>query len=260
MNKLNLLVLLLITNIAQADIKHEMMLYEDNGITMHGYHVFDDTLSGERPGILLIHEWWGQSDYIRNRARRLAKAGYSVLAVDLYGNGKRANNVTEAASMSSEVMSNMKHAKGKFLAAKQTLGAHTVTDATRIAAIGYSFGGGLVIRMARMGVDLEGAVNFFGQLGGDKKAKKGDITAKLLVLEGESDPFIAKADIKSFKSEMDQAGVDYKLLTYPNAQHSFTNPNSDDNGKIYGLPLAYNKKADEQSWQALQQFLETIFR
>jgi len=259
MKRLSLLVFLALSNFAQADIKYEMMPYQNKGVTMHGYHVFDDSHSGKRPGILLVHEWWGQSDYIRNRARLLAKEGYSVLAVDLYGNGKRANNVAEAASMSGEVMSNMEQAKDKFIAAKKTLGAHSATDASQIAAIGYSFGGGLVIRMARMGVDLAGAVNFFGQLKANEKAKKGDITAKLLVLEGQSDPFITKEDIDSFKNEMDQAGVDYKLLTYPDAQHSFTNPNSDDNGKIHGLPLAYNREADEQSWQALGQFLKTIF-
>ena len=233
--------------------------YTHNEATMKGYLAYNASSDAKRPGILVVHEWWGHNEYARQRARQLAEVGYIALAVDMYGEGKQANHPEDAGKFASQVMSNMEAMKGRMLAAKQYLMSAALCDSTKIAAIGYCFGGGVVLHAARMGMDLDGVVSFHGSLGTASPAQSGTVVAKVLVLNGADDPFVTKEQIETFKEEMDSAGVDYTFINYPGAVHAFTNPAADSLGARFNLPLAYNKSADESSWEEMKRFLQKIF-
>jgi len=233
--------------------------YTSGSTTMKGYLAYDDAISGKRPGVLVVHEWWGQNEYARKRAEMLAELGYTALAVDMYGNGKQATHPEDAGKFSGELRRNLPEARARFEAAMKLLQQQPTVDADRIAAIGYCFGGGVVLEMARRGLDLKAVVSFHGSLGTDHPAEKGAIKAKILVANGADDPFTTPEQIAAFKQEMDAAGADYQFINYPGAKHSFTNPSADQYGKQFNLPLEYNKEADEQSWQAMQQLFKQVF-
>ena len=243
-----------------AEIKGKEVIYSAGDTTLKGYLAVDTAKSGQRPAVLIVHEWWGHNDYARKRAQMLAKLGYTALAVDMYGDGKQASHPKDAKKFSGEVFSNMPAAKARFLAAIDLLKSQPSVDGDKIAAIGYCFGGGVVLAMARMGVDLDGVASFHGSLGTPAPAKKGAVKGKVLVLNGAADPFVKPESIDAFKKEMAAANVDYKLISYPDAKHSFTNPEADSFGQKFKLPLQYNKKADQQSWAELQTFFKDIFK
>jgi dienelactone hydrolase len=226
---------------------------------MKGFLAWDANLTGERPGVLVVHEWWGHNDYARDRARQLAELGFTALAVDMYGDGKTAEHPDDAGKFAGEVMQNIPAAEGRFNAAHELLDAHASTDPAKTAAIGYCFGGGVVLHMARAGADLAGVVSFHGSLPGDPVADPGAVKAKALVLHGAADPFVTPEQIEAFKKSMDDAGVGYRFVAYEGVQHSFTNPDADAYGEKFELPLAYNADADERSWQAMLEFFEEIF-
>jgi len=242
-----------------AEIKTVEVSYREDDTLLKGMLAYDDAIEGKRPGVLVVHEWWGQNDYARRRAKMLAELGYTALAVDMYGDGKTADHPKDASAFSSAVGGNLPLAKARFDAALNLLKKDPTVDAARIAAIGYCFGGGIVINMARMGEDLAGVVSFHGSLGTNSPAKKGDIKTRLLVLNGAEDPFTKPQQIAAFKKEMDDAGADYRFVNYPGAKHSFTNPDADKFGKEFGLPLEYNEQADKDSWQQMQDFFREIF-
>jgi dienelactone hydrolase len=243
---------------ALAAVHGEEVTYTSGNTTMKGYLAYDDSISGKRPGVLVVHEWWGHNEYARKRAKMLAELGYTALAVDMYGDGKLASHPTDAGKFSGEVKKNMPEAKARFVAAMQLLQQQPTVDPERIAAIGYCFGGGIVLEMARLGLDLKAVVSFHGSLGTDHPAQKGEIKGKILVANGAADPFTTPEQISAFKQEMDAAGVDYQFVTYPGAKHSFTNPAADQYGKKFNMPLEYNRAADEQSWQAMQQLFKQV--
>jgi len=234
--------------------------YRAEDTTMQGYMAYDDTIKGQRPGVLVVHEWWGLNDYARKRARMLAKLGYTGFALDMYGEGKQAQHPDDAKKFSSEVMKNLPLAKARFSAALNLLRKHKTVDPQRIAAIGYCFGGGVVLQMARSGIDLAGVASFHGMLGTTTPAQAGVIKAKILVMTGADDPFVPKEQVAQFKQEMEAAHVDYKVISHPGAKHAFTNPDADTYGKKFNLPLAYNKTADQASWRELQGFLQRLFK
>jgi len=233
--------------------------YSSGETTMKGYLAYDDAISGRRPGVLVVHEWWGQNEYARKRARMLAELGYTALAVDMYGNGKLATHPEDASKFSGELRNNLTEATARFEAAMKLLRLHPTVEPGKIAAIGYCFGGGIVLEMARRGFNLRAVASFHGSLGTEHPTRKGMIKAKLLVANGADDPFTTPEQIAAFKQEMDAAEVDYKFINYPGAKHSFTNPDADKLGKQYNLPLAYNQAADEASWQALQELFREAF-
>ena len=234
--------------------------YLSDGVTLKGYLAYDNTIQGKAPGVLVVHEWWGLNDYARKRARMLAELGYTALAVDMYGEGKQAMHPDDAGKFSSEVMMHFDTAKARFMAGEEFLKKQPTVDPDRIAAIGYCFGGGVVLNMARQGADLKGVVSFHGMLAAIKPAEPGAIKARILVLHGADDKFTTPEQIEAFKKEMANANADYKFIAYPGAMHSFTNPEATAYGKKFNLPLAYNKKADEESWSAMKMFLEGIFK
>lgn len=252
--------LILGASVAQAKVVGEEVTYTADGVTMKGFLAYDRDIKGKRPGVLVVHEWWGHNEYARKRALLLAGMGYTALAVDMYGDGKTADHPDDAGKFASEVSKNLPVAKARFLAAMKTLAKHRTVAPGQIAAIGYCFGGGVVLNMAREGVDVKGVASFHGSLApAAGPAEKGKMKAKVAVFTGEDDPMITKDQVEAFSKEMEAAGVDYRLVSYPGVKHSFTNPAADELGKKFKLSLAYNAAADKDSWSQLGDFLEGIF-
>ena len=245
---------------AQAAVQGEEISYKAGGTVLKGYLAYDDSIKGKRPGVLVVHEWWGHNEYARKRARMLAELGYTALAVDMYGNGQQAEHPDDAGKFANEVAQNRDAAKARFLAAMKLLQNHSTVDPRHIAAIGYCFGGGVVLEMARMGVPLNGVVSFHGSLGTAHPAQRGKVKAKVLVLNGADDPFVKPEQIAQFKKEMEKAKVSYKFISYPGAKHSFTNPDADAYGQKFNLPLEYNAEADRRSWDEMQMLFAKLFR
>jgi dienelactone hydrolase len=244
---------------AAAAVTGSEVMYSAGGVEMKGYLAFDDAVQGKRPGILVVHEWWGHNEYARKRARQLAGMGYTALAVDMYGDGRQADHPEDAQKFAMAVMSDLDAASVRFDAAMEVLKKHPSTDPGKIAAIGYCFGGGVVLNMARMGKDLDGVASFHGSLAALTPAAKGKVKAKFLVCNGADDQFTTAEQIESFKKEMSDAGVDLRFMTYEGAKHSFTNPDADSVAEKFGLPLGYSEAADKKSWQDLDRFLKDIF-
>jgi dienelactone hydrolase len=227
---------------------------------MKGYLVYNPKIKGKRPGVLVVHEWWGLSDNIKQRTRMLAALGYTAMAVDMYGSGKQISHPEDAEKLSAELMKNFDTAKNRFLAALNFLKKQKNIDTQNIAAVGYCFGGGMVLNMARQGIDLKGVVSIHGNLVPVKTAKPGDIKARILVLHGADDKFVTKEQIESFKQEMKNARADYHFISYPGAMHGFTNPDADKISKKFNIPLGYNAEADQKSWMEMTKFLREIFK
>jgi dienelactone hydrolase len=245
---------------AVPDIKEKTVTYSAQGVEMKGYLVYDGNISGRRPGVLVVHEWWGLNDYARMRARMLAKLGYAALALDMYGGDTVADHPDEAGKFSSELIKNFDVAKARFIAGMDFLKNQPVADPIRIGAIGYCFGGGIVLNMARQNIGLRGVASFHGSLTPSMPATSGSIKAKILVLNGEADSFVTPEQIKQFKQEMKAAGADYRFISYPSALHGFTNPEADTIARKFNLPIGYNADADTKSWEALEKFLKDIFK
>lgn len=254
------LLLLCFSGLAAAEVVGKPVEYRSGDMTFKGYLAYDDALKGKRPGILVVHEWWGHNEYARKRAEMLAAQGYTALAVDMYGNGKQASHPDDAGRFAGEVKKNMGVATMRFIAADYFLQAQESVEPSQISAIGYCFGGGVVLEMARRGVDLDLVASFHGSLGTDYPAKADTVKAKVLVYNGADDPFVKAEQIDAFKAEMTKAGIDFSFTNYPGTKHSFTNPGADKFGKKFKLPLAYNKQADEKSWKSLLKELNTIYR
>ena len=245
--------------LAQAEVQGQEVTYQANGTTLKGYVAYDNAIQGKRPGVLVVHEWWGHNEYARKRARMLAQLGYTALAVDMYGDGKQAHHPDDAGKFAGEVSKNMPMAKARFEAGMNVLRKDETVDSGRLAAIGYCFGGGVVLNMARQGEDLKGVLSFHGSLATDSPAEPGKVKARIMSFSGEADPMIGAESVTAFKKEMDNAGANYRVVTYPGAKHSFTNPDADELGKKFKLPLAYDAEADKDSWQQATVFLREVF-
>jgi dienelactone hydrolase len=246
--------------VADPKIQGKAVEYSAQGAVMKGYLAYDENIKDKRPGVLVVHEWWGLVDYSRKRARMLAELGYTAFAVDMYGDGKVAVHPDDAQKFSSEFLKSPDVANARFMAAMDFLKQQPTVDPNRIAAVGYCFGGGVVLNMARQGLDLKGVASFHGSLAAVKPAQPGGIKAKILVLNGADDKFVTSEQIETFKQEMKSAGADFQFISYPGAIHSFTNPEADAYGKKFNLPLGYNADADKQSWDEMKKFLNSIFK
>ena len=238
----------LVSASAYAAVQGREVSYSADGTTLKGYIAYDDAIQGKRPGILVVHEWWGLNDYSRKRARMFAEQGYTAMALDMYGDGKQATHPDDAQKFSSDVSSNAALAKARFDAALDLLKQEKTVDPDEIAAVGYCFGGSVVLNMARAGEPLKAVLSFHGGLGTDHPAQAGTVKARIASFTGEADPFIPAAQVDAFRQEMDKAGVNYEVKTYPGAKHAFTNPDADQYGEQFKLPLAYNEAADKDSW------------
>lgn len=242
---------------AQAAVQGRAVDYTLGNMTFKGYLVAEEG-TRKRPGVLVVHEWWGHNEYARKKATALAEAGYVALAVDMYGDGKQAQHPKEAGEFASAVQKDLPLAKARFEAALAFLKQQPEVDPKNLSAIGYCFGGGIVLEMARQGLDLKGVASFHGSLATAQPAQPGTIKAKILVLHGAADQLIPPEKVTAFEQEMRQAKAEWELISYPNVQHSFTNPDADHYAKQFALPLAYDEHADKDSWAKLLNFLTTV--
>ncbi|MFO1518801.1 MAG: dienelactone hydrolase family protein [bacterium] len=258
MKKIFVLFLLLFLTSSQgwSAVKTQVVNYQYGGTTMKGYLAWDDAVSGKRPGILVVHEFWGLNDYARQRAEQLAKMGYVALAADMYGDGKSSMHPEEAQSMMQEVRSNIKTWVGRATAALQVLKDNPNVDPQKLAAIGYCFGGATALQLAYSGADLKAAVSFHGSLPIPDSTQA--IKARLLIMQGADDPFVPADVIQKLKDTLAQGKVSYRFISYPGAGHSFTVPDAEMKMKMKGV--AYNAEADKLSWQEMTKLFQEVFK
>ncbi len=239
------------------EIVTEDITYSVDGVQLNGFAA-RPAGDGEYPGILVVHEWWGHNDYARKRAKMLAERGYSAFALDMYGDGKLADHPDKAMEFMNAIINNAESAKTRFTAAVKVLQNQPNTDNSKLAAMGYCFGGAVVMSMARLGLPLDGVVSFHGGLAG--LAPIGEpVKAKFLVFNGQDDPFVKAEHKVKFKQDMDGAGLNYEFIDFPETKHSFTVQGADEIGAKFNLPLAYNEEADKISWETTQAFLTALF-
>ena len=248
-----------IQNKAKPMLKEENVTYMANGVALKGFVVYDESKTGKRPAVLVVHEWWGLNDYSKSRARQLAALGYVAMAVDMYGDGKIAANPQQAQELATPFYKDPHLSKTRLDAALKKVKEYKQTDAANIAAIGYCFGGSVVLNSAKLGADLKGVVSFHGGLTG-APAKKELLKAKILVCHGAADKFVSQQDVDAFKHAMDSIGADYTFKAYADATHAFTNPDATKIGKEFNMPIEYNAAADKASWSDMQNFLAGIFK
>lgn len=237
----------------------EVVTYMSDSINMQSYIVYDENKEGKRPAILVIPEWWGLNDYAKRRANELAEMGYLAMAVDMYGNGKTADNPKDAGAMAGPFYQNPQMAKSRFEAALNKLKNHNQADTNNLGAMGYCFGGGVVLNVARLGENLKGVVSFHGSLLGTPLNKE-LLRAKVLILHGEADQFVPASDVSTFKRQMDSIGANYIFKSYPGATHAFTNPDANATGKKFNMPIEYNAIADSASFKEMKSFFGEIFK
>lgn len=237
-----------------AGIVIREVTYPAGSVTARGFLAAPEG-DGNHPGVLVVHEWWGLNHYARQRAEKLAALGYVALAVDMYGDGKVANHPNDAGAFAGAVMRDLPEARKRFLAALDFLAKQPEVDYTKLAAIGYCFGGGIVLQMAREGApELRAVASFHGSL--DLQYRKSDQPfAKILVCHGEADTFVTPETIQSFKLQMNTNG-NLTFISYPGALHGFTNPDATTKAREFGLNIGYDAKADAQSWTELKSFLK----
>jgi dienelactone hydrolase len=237
-----------------AGVKTQTVEYQQGGVALEGYLAYDDSLPGPRPGILVVHEWNGLGDYVKSRARQLAGLGYVAFCADIYGKGVRPQAVTECMAESGKFKKDRGLMRARVQAGLDQLEQNPLVDKTKVAAIGYCFGGGAVLELARSGAPVAGVVSFHGNLDTPNPADAKNIKGKVLVCQGGADTFTLGA-LPDFEKEMKTAGVDYKIITYPGAVHGFTNPANQ--GTMAGVK--YDASADKKSWQDMKDFFNVVF-
>ncbi len=247
------------TTAKEPKLKEETVTYTIDSLTMNSYVVYDENIEGKRPAVLVIHEWWGLNDYAKRRAKQLAELGYIAMAVDMYGNGRMGNDPTAAQNLAMPYYYHPDMAKKVFDAALEQFKKNIQVDPNKMAGIGYCFGGGILLNLARMGEPLNGVVSFHGSLIGTP-ADKTLTKAEILVCHGDADPFVPKEQVEQFKKEMDSIGKAYTFKAYPGALHAFTNPDATELGKKFNIPVAYNAAADTASWNDMKDFFARIFK
>ena len=238
-----------------AALKTEMVTYKQGDAVLDGYLVYDDSLTGKRPGVLVVHEWKGLNGYAKHRADMLAKLGYVAFAADIYGRGMVLKTIPEAAAMSGKFKADRPLLRARVNAAFEVLKSQPNVDVSQLAAIGYCFGGTAVLELGRSGADVKGIVSFHGGLSSPTPQDAKNIKARVLALHGAADPFVKEDEVAAFEKEMSNAQVNYRLIKYPGAMHGFTNP---DNQNVPPGAL-YNKAADKASWIEMQKFFKEIF-
>jgi dienelactone hydrolase len=234
--------------------------YKANGKDMVGYVARPKNLSGKAPAVLVVHEWWGQTEYPRKRAEMLAEQGYVAMAVDMFGQRAIADHPKTAGQFAGSVMKNAKEVATRFNAALKAVRARPDVDTAKVAAVGYCFGGSVVVEMAKQGADLAVVASFHGGLATPTKPKAGKIKAKVAVFNGGADMMVTPDQVKEFQDGMKQAKADLVFVSYPGAKHGFTNPQASMNGEKFGLPLAYDPEADQKSWTQLTEILNKSLR
>ncbi len=242
---------------ATAAITEEVVNYTADTVASVGYVAYANKTE-KLPIVLVVPEWWGVTDYTKSRVKQLAELGYLALAVDMYGHGKIANNPDEAKALAMPFYMDPNLAKTRFEAALAQAKTYAQADTSKIAAVGYCFGGSVVLNVAKLGTPLDGVVSFHGGLAGVTPSK-GGTKADVLVCHGAADSFVPAAEVTKFKTQMDSVGAHYTFKEYADATHAFTNPEATEIGKKFNLPLAYNEAADKNSWNDMKEFFSKIF-
>jgi dienelactone hydrolase len=242
---------------ARSEIVSKPVEYRQGDAVLEGVSVYDDAIQGKRPAVLVVHQWKGLSDYEKKRAEMLASLGYNVLAADIYGKGIRPQTPQAAAAEAGKYRNNRALLRARVRAGLDVLASHELTDPRRIVAIGYCFGGTTVLELARSGAEIAGVVSFHGGLSSPTPGDAKNIKAKVLALHGADDPNVPVKEVAAFEDEMRQGGVDWQLIAYGGAVHSFTDWSAgNDNSK----GVAYNERADQRSWEAMKQFFAELFK
>lgn len=242
----------------EKSIQVENITYTLDTFQMNGFLAYDHAITEKRPAILIIHEWWGLTDYPKNRAKQLANSGYVAFAIDLYGNGKTAVDPDAAKALAMPLYMNPLLAKSRFDAALAKIKTYAAVDTTKIATIGYCFGGAMALNVARLGAPLKGVVCFHGNLIG-VPLNKNLLQADVLICHGAADDYV-NGEVAAFKKEMDQAEMPYTFKSYANALHAFTNPEATEKGKTFSMDIAYNAAADTASFNDMRNFFDNIFK
>jgi dienelactone hydrolase len=242
---------------AQAQIHTETIEYKQGDTVLEGYLAYDSAVKGQRPGVLIAHQWKGLTDYEKKRAEMLARLGYTAFALDIYGKGIRPKSNQEAGAQAGKYKSNRDLLRARAQAGLAVLQRHELTDPRRVVAIGYCFGGTTVIELARSGADIAGVVSFHGGLDSPHPEDGKNIKCKVLALQGADDPFVPAKDLAAFEDEMRQAKVDWQLVKYGGAVHSYTEKEAGSNPQA---GAAYNEKADRRSWEAMKEFFAEILK
>src|SRR2546429_3328899 len=239
-----------------ATVKTREIEYRHGDTVLQGFVAWDDAARGRRPGVLVVHEWWGHNEHARHQARRLAEAGYVGFALDMFGKGRVASHPEEAQAFVAEVTKDPAVLAARFNAALEQLKRDPHVDTTRLAAIGYCFGGAVVLGMARAGAQLAAAGTFPAALAPYSPAQPGNVKTRVLVLTGGADPVVPPEQVEAFKREMQAAGARFEVVTYPGAKHGFTNPEA----AKYGMPqLAFDATADRESWAAMLKLFQEVW-
>ena len=240
-----------------GDMQTKIVEYADGDVMLQGFVAWDPDKTGDAaPGVLVVHQWMGQTEYEQNRCRQLAALGYVAFALDIYGKGVRPSNPGEAGATAGIYKTDRKLYRRRLNLGLQQLRLQPYVQKDQIAAIGYCFGGTGVLELARSGADINGVVSFHGGLDSPSPEDAKNIQARLLVCHGADDPFVRPSDIEAFKSELNAAKIDWQMIYYSNAVHSFTQPMA---GNDNSRGAAYNQKADHRSWLAMQQFFDELF-
>ncbi len=246
---------------AFAAIQEEAVTYQDGGTVLKGFVVYDDASTAKRPGIIVVPEWWGVNQHMRDEARRYAGEGYTAFIADIYGEGKTADNPKDASALVGFMKKNPALMKSRFDAAKDALSMNPRVDAARIGAAGYSFGGSVVLDGVRADADLKGVVVFYSLLvPSASPAEAGKVKSKVLVLNGGADPMIKPDSVDAFNKEMTEAKVDYRYVSYPGAMHAYSNPQASEKGKQFKLPFAYSAETSAQADAEATKFFSEVFR
>ena len=240
-------------------MKEENVTYSADSVDMSGYIVYDESVKGKRPAVLVVHEWWGLNDYPKMRARELAKLGYVAFAIDVYGNGVTTSSPDTAGQLAGPFYQDPVMTKTRIDAAIAKIKEHDAVDDSQIAAIGYCFGGGVLLNTARLGSELVGVVSFHGSLLGTP-AKKELLRSKILVAHGAADKMVPDEQVNQFRKQMDSIGADYTFKSYPGALHAFTNPAATAIGQRYNIPIAYDAAADSASWNDMKEFFGRVLK
>lgn len=248
--------ILLFSSIAGAEVVTEFVDYNQGDVQLRGFMAWDESVKGARPGVLIIHDWMGEGPFNRRVSEKLARMGYVSFSADIYGVGIRPADSKEAGAQAGIYRKDRSLMRARADAGLQVLLSSNLVDRTRVAAMGYCFGGGVTLELARSGAALAGAVSFHGNLDTPDPTDAGSIKGKVLVLHGADDPLVPVEQVLAFQEEMRNAGVDWQFTAYGGAVHAFTNPGA---GSDNSRGVAYNERADRRSWEAMKAFFEEIF-
>jgi dienelactone hydrolase len=256
-NMLAILLVLCIGSTAMGEVVTETVNYSHGDVELEGFFAWDKSQQGKRPGVLVVHEWMGLNDYAKKRCRQLAEMGYVAFAVDMYGKGVRPQNREEASTQATIYRSDRDLMRDRVTAGLKVLLGNEFCEKNKVAAIGYCFGGGTALELARSGADISGVISFHGNLDTPDPEIAKNITCKVLVCHGADDPYVSQESIDGFYKEMKKAKVDYQLIAYSGAVHAFTNPSY---GSDPSKGAAYNASADRRSWEHMKTFFNELFR